>query len=120
VSRLSTPSILRTNSPSGNAALSPDETTLLVDNLTTKNFDVYRLPDNVPSTFLPFSSTRRFPKQCIFSGGAKVAVCGSDNNSVYVVDVTTSEGIQTLRCGEGSSKDFVHCRFADRYFQLGR
>jgi len=86
---------------SGNAALSPDETTLLVDNLTTKNFDVYRLPDNVPSTFLPFSSTRRFPKQCIFSEGAKVAVCGSDHNNVYIVDVTTSEGIQTLRCGEG-------------------
>jgi DNA-binding beta-propeller fold protein YncE len=76
---------------------------LLVDNLTSKNFEVYRLPDNVPSTFLPFGSTRRFPKQCIFSEGTKVAVCGSDNNRVYVVDVTTSEGIQTLRCGEGSS-----------------
>ena len=112
--------MLQANFPSGNAALSPDETTLLVDNLTTKNFDAYRLPDNVPSTFLPFSSTRRFPKQCIFSGGAKVAICGSDNNSVYVVDVTTSEGIQTLRCGEGSFRDFVLCRFADRYFQLGR
>jgi len=120
VSRLCTPSILLANSPSGNAALSPDETTLLVDNLTAKNFDVYRLPDNVPFTFLPFSSARRFPKQCIFSEGARVAVCGSDNNNVYVVDVTTSECIQTLRCGGGSSKDLIYRRFADRCFQLGR
>lgn len=82
---------------SGNAALSPDETTLLVDNITTKNFDIYRLPDNVPFTYLPFGSTRRYPKQCIFSEGTKVAVCGSDNNRVYVVDVATSESIQTLK-----------------------
>ncbi|KAF8059013.1 WD40-repeat-containing domain protein [Lyophyllum atratum] len=81
----------------GHAALSPDETTLLVDNITTGVFDLYKFPSSTPSNSLPFSSTRRFTKQCTFSEAGKVSVCGSDHGTVYLNDVATGESLQALR-----------------------
>ncbi|KAF8809198.1 hypothetical protein BYT27DRAFT_7094729, partial [Phlegmacium glaucopus] len=42
-----------------------------------------------------------FTKQCAFTDGAKIAVCGSDSNKVYIMDVTTGECLQTLTSGKG-------------------
>jgi DNA-binding beta-propeller fold protein YncE len=87
---------------SGHAVLSPDETTLVVDNLTTGTFDAYRFPASTPSISFSLTSTRRFTKQCVFGEGGKVAVCGSDNGRVHVVDVASGESIQSLPLGAGA------------------
>jgi hypothetical protein len=86
---------------SGNAVLSSDETTLIVDNLSTTIFDVYNFPANDPSRSLPLAPTRRFTKQCAFIDGTKTVVCGSDSNNVHIMDVTTGECLQTLTSGKG-------------------
>lgn len=87
---------------SGNAALSLDGTTLLVDNLTTGIFDTYRFPASTPSISFAWGSTRRFTKQGIFAEGGKVAICGSDSGKVQVTDVTTGEVVQSLMLGSGA------------------
>lgn len=81
--------------------MSPDSTNLLVDNLTTGTFDMYRFPASTPSTSFPLSSSRRFTKQCVFSEEGKIAVCGSDNGRVNVVDVGTGQCLQSL-CSDNS------------------
>ena len=86
---------------SGNAALSSDETTLIIDNLSTTVFEIYHFPANDPSRSLSLAPMRRFTKQCTFVDGAKTAVCGSDSNNVHVMDVTTGECLQTLTAGKG-------------------
>lgn len=87
---------------SGNAALSSDQSTLIIDNLSNQCFDIYTVPScHRKMAPLVFSSTLRFPKQCVFSDGAQVAICGSTTNKVYVVDVTSSDIIQTLVGGDG-------------------
>lgn len=86
---------------SGHASLSSDETILLVDNLTTGMFDAYRFPASTPCTTFSLSSTRRFTKQCVFAEGGKVAICGSDNGRVQVVDVSSGECLQSLPLGTG-------------------
>lgn len=88
---------------SGNAALSPDEAILLVDNLSTGTFDLYRFPATVPSTSFPLMSTRCITKQCVFAESGKVAICGSDHDTVYVVDLATSQLHQSLRSDSGES-----------------
>lgn len=93
---------------SGNAALSPDETTLLVDNLTTGTFDIYRFPSSVPSSSFALTSTRKFAKQCVFSERGKVAVCGSDCGKVHVVDVATGQCLQSLRTEKGNDPHELH------------
>ncbi|KAF8874087.1 WD40-repeat-containing domain protein [Infundibulicybe gibba] len=81
----------------GNAVLSPDETTLVVDNLTSGLFDVYHFPDNTPIMSLSMKPTRRFAKQCAFGESMKVVVCGSDNGNVQVVDLGTGSRLQSLQ-----------------------
>uniref|UniRef100_A0A8H8CE81 Uncharacterized protein n=1 Tax=Psilocybe cubensis TaxID=181762 RepID=A0A8H8CE81_PSICU len=86
----------------GSASLSSDETLLLVDNLATGNFDVYQIADNSPLRSLPIGSTRRFSKQCAFFEGSKIAVCGSDTNKVFIVDVANNYVVQTLTTCRGT------------------
>lgn len=92
---------LNINTISGNAALSPDETTLLVDNLSTGTFDLYRFPSSIPALSFPLTLTQRFAKQCTFSEGGKVAICGSDCGMVYVMDVGTGICLQSLLSEKG-------------------
>jgi hypothetical protein len=93
--------LLKATPISGNAALSPDETTLLVDNLTTGTFDLYRFPASISTSSFPLTSTRRFAKQCVFSEGGKIAICGSDCGRVQVVDVVTGKLLQSLLSEKG-------------------
>ena len=88
---------------------------LLVDNLTTGQFEVYQFPASTPSTSFVTRSTRRFTKQCTFSEGVKVAVCGSDNGVVEVVDVVTGEVLQSLHPNSGQSTCFQLSRHSPCY-----
>lgn len=103
----------------GNAALSSDHSTLIVDNLLNRSFDVYFIPSIARPASLAFSAKPRYPRQCIFSENAKIAVCGSTINKVYVVDVTANEIVQTLEAGEGEQHPYsgISCSFThlDRY-----
>ncbi len=85
----------------GNAALSSDHSTLIVDNILNRSFDVYYIPSIARPASLAFSAKPRYPRQCIFSENAKIAVCGSTINKVYIVDVTANEIVQALEAGEG-------------------
>ncbi|KAF8963378.1 WD40-repeat-containing domain protein [Flammula alnicola] len=84
----------------GNAALSTDENTLLVDNVSSHRFDVYTIPSATPLQSLSMTSTRHFIKQCQFLDGTKMALCGSDTNKMHIIEVTTNECIQTLVSGK--------------------
>ena len=84
----------------GNASLSSDHSTLIVDNMLNRSFDVYFVPSIARPACLTFSAKPRYPRQCIFSESARIAVCGSTINKVYVVDVTANEIIQTLEARE--------------------
>ena len=89
----------------GNASLSSDQTTLLVDNLTKKTFDVYHVPTKSLAATLVFSAlpaTQRYTKQCTFSEGSEIAVCGSTTNMIYVVDMAANEVLQKLTAGDGT------------------
>ena len=85
----------------GNASLSSDQTTLL----TKKTFDVYHVPTKSLAATLVFSAlpaTQRYTKQCTFSEGSEIAVCGSTTNTIYVVDVAANEVLQKLTAGDGT------------------
>ncbi|KAF8238334.1 hypothetical protein L208DRAFT_1375255 [Tricholoma matsutake] len=41
----------------------------------------------------------QFTKQCMFAEGRKVAICGSDNSRVQVMDVFSDECLQSLPLG---------------------
>lgn len=86
---------------SGNAALSPDENLLLIDNLSTGTFDIYRFPASVPSLSFSLKSTRCFTKQCFFAEGGNIAICGSDHAQVFIMDTATGEYLQALQSDVG-------------------
>lgn len=86
---------------SGFAVLSSNQHTLLVNNLTTGQFDCYDFPEHIPSISLPVSSTRRIVKQCAFTD-QQTAVCGSDNGHVYIFNIETGNCLQKLPHGKGA------------------
>ncbi len=90
---------------SGGAALSSDQSTLIIDNLTGRRFDVHAIPSASLIASLNFSSSSPYTKQCIFSEGAKIAVCGSTVNKIHLVDVTTNEIVQALTARNGESSE---------------
>ncbi|KAF8223748.1 hypothetical protein L208DRAFT_1381361 [Tricholoma matsutake] len=49
----------------------------------------------------------RFTKQCVFMEGGKVAICGSDNSRVQVVDVFSGECLQSLPLGTGQERELI-------------
>lgn len=89
---------------SGSAALSPDEKTLVVDNLTTRTFDFYTFPSSTPSSSFSLNSIRRFAKQCIFAEGGTIAIVGSDRGLVHMVDIATNKCLDPLRFDKGTNK----------------
>jgi hypothetical protein len=80
---------------------------LLVDNLSTGTFNIYYFPATIPSSSFSARSTRCFAKQGVFAEGGKVAICGSDQGWVNVVDVMTSERLQCLRSDVGELQTSV-------------
>ncbi|KAF5327383.1 hypothetical protein D9619_003899 [Psilocybe cf. subviscida] len=86
----------------GGSALANDDTTLLVNNLSTGNFDLYHIPDETPLRSLPVLSIRRFTKQCSFlEGSTRLALCGGDTNTMSVIDLSRDEIIASLQTGTG-------------------
>ncbi|KAG6915608.1 hypothetical protein DXG01_010723 [Tephrocybe rancida] len=80
----------------GNAALSKSGGQLLIDNLSTGAFDVYKFPSSTPASSFDMVSPRRFVKQCQFSEEDHIAVCGSDHGKVYVVNPNDGATTQVL------------------------
>ncbi|KAG6905967.1 hypothetical protein DXG01_016610 [Tephrocybe rancida] len=86
---------------SGNAALSVDESTLLVGNLNTGAFDVYRFPSTIPHSSLPDPATRLFTRDIVFAEQSKIAVGGSDTGVVLIVDLADLKTVQKLTVSPG-------------------
>ncbi|KNZ79438.1 hypothetical protein J132_09973 [Termitomyces sp. J132] len=80
----------------GNATISPDESILLVDNLTTNSFDLYRFPTGNLVTSIPSKAVERFVKGIVFAEGGKIAICGSDQQFVQIIDLTSQRRCQDL------------------------
>ncbi|KAG6912205.1 hypothetical protein DXG01_016439, partial [Tephrocybe rancida] len=83
----------------GHTALSPREDFMLSHNLSEGHFQIHRFPASTPDGILPFTaqtSDRRITIQGCFAEEGKVAVCGSDHGTVYVVDVMTRALLQKL------------------------
>ncbi|KAG6884258.1 hypothetical protein C0993_012731 [Termitomyces sp. T159_Od127] len=81
---------------SGNTVLSPDGTVLLVDNLSTNNFDFYRFPAGNLKISIPSRSVERLVKGVAFAEGGKFAVCGSDQRFAQIIDLSTNRLCQEL------------------------
>jgi WD40 repeat protein len=82
---------------SGFVAFSPDERLKAVHDLVT---DCYSLYDNTnPTTPLisltPAGNTRKIKGACFGEGGGTL-VCGGDNGSVYLYDVSEHQELQRL------------------------
>ncbi|KAG5221277.1 hypothetical protein IMY05_C4445000700 [Salix suchowensis] len=80
------------NTPSGGSALSQDSSKLLVNNLTTNNFDLFSFPDIIKlRTFtIPETSTSHKIKMGIFAGiSNELVLCGSLHDKVYLFDSVT-------------------------------
>ncbi|KAG6835247.1 hypothetical protein H0H93_003556, partial [Arthromyces matolae] len=80
----------------GNAAISPDGNTMLLDNLTTKEFNICRFPSCVLETSIPSKSNDRIVKGIVFAEDGKFAICGSDRQLVQVINLATHEVWQEL------------------------
>ncbi|KAK1228789.1 hypothetical protein PQX77_008170 [Marasmius sp. AFHP31] len=80
----------------GNACLSDPPDYLLIHNLVTGNFDNYDFPALSKRHSLEGGSRIPVVKQAIFAERNKVAVCGSDDGSVYVYDVRSGVLLQRL------------------------
>ncbi|KAF5378266.1 hypothetical protein D9615_008693 [Tricholomella constricta] len=80
----------------GNACLSPDRRRLIVNNLNTGAFDLYKFPSRSPYASSTVTSVRRWATQCTFAETAAYSVGGSDNGRVVVFDVTSGKTVDTL------------------------
>ena len=88
---------------SGNAMVSPSETMLLSNNLSTGRFDLYEFPGAVLSTSLSVSARRKFVKPCLFAEREyQTAVLGSDDGHVYIYDTRSGDLLQTLQHETGA------------------
>ena len=103
---------------SGSAALSPDGSTMLVNNLNAGTFDIYCLPSNAihrafsldpmglkKPTFVEDSA---MVKQCAFAEAREVAICRSDRNLVQTVNIATGKILQPLVTNQGEASLVSH------------
>ncbi|KAH7906906.1 WD40-repeat-containing domain protein [Hygrophoropsis aurantiaca] len=81
----------------GHAALSPDEKTVLISNLSD-GADLYLVGQSHPSNLFksPSNSQTNVPVQVIFFGGGNSVLCGSVVGCVHIWNVKTGECEQVL------------------------
>ncbi|KAF9493503.1 WD40 repeat-like protein [Pleurotus eryngii] len=87
----------------GGSALSQDSSKLLVNNLTTNNFDLFSFPDIIKlRTFtIPETSTSHKIKMGIFAGiSNELVLCGSLHDKVYLFDSVTGACLGGLHHGK--------------------
>ncbi|KAG6896250.1 hypothetical protein C0992_009511 [Termitomyces sp. T32_za158] len=80
----------------GNAVLSPDGSALLVDNLNTNDFDLFRFPTGSLHTSISSKSLERIVKGVAFVEGGKFIACGSNQRFIQVIDLATHRLYQEL------------------------
>ena len=91
---------------SGHAALSPREDLLLVHNLTENCMQVHHFPRSLPQAVIPVNFNRKLTVQGAWAEDSKIAVCGSDHDTIYVLDVVMQEVVQKLMA---SGKLTIYC-----------
>lgn len=101
-----TESLKFTSFLSGEAVLSKNWNKLLINNLTTGEFDLYEFPQETPLKTYSVPSTRRKIKQCAFLDNDELVVCGSDNGKVYLFEANTGDVVQELQQDSGTSFDY--------------
>ncbi|KAF7426483.1 hypothetical protein PC9H_008852 [Pleurotus ostreatus] len=100
----------------GYATLSRDSTKLLVNNLSTNNFDLYAFPENTfMRTFtIPEKTIRHKIKQGTFAGdNDEFVICGSLHGKVYVFNTESGACIEELRHDPST----LPCLFRFRFLQ---
>lgn len=87
---------------SGSSAVSAARDLHLVQNLTTGCFDLLQLQDDTKLFSIPVFTRSNCVKQCEFSEDDRVAILGSEDGTVRVIDVRTGYLIQTMDHGGGT------------------
>ncbi|KAF9497495.1 WD40 repeat-like protein [Pleurotus eryngii] len=83
----------------GGSVLSKDLSKLLINNLTTNNFDLFSFPEigKVRTFTIPETSPSHKIKMAIFSGaGEQFVLCGSLHNKIYLFDSATGACLEQL------------------------
>ncbi|KAG6887470.1 hypothetical protein C0992_012146 [Termitomyces sp. T32_za158] len=80
----------------GNSVLSPDGSVLLVDNLNTNDFDIFRFPAGNLQATIPSKSLERVVKGIAFAECGKFIVCGSDQRFAQIINSATHRVCQEL------------------------
>jgi uncharacterized protein YjiK len=88
--------------PSGSAALSDDESFLLVDNLV-KGFDLYHYPRTSPSETFTIVRDKAYIHEAIFLEDVSSVACGSDHGKLYLYSLETTKLLQALKHGRKTS-----------------
>ncbi|KAG6884125.1 hypothetical protein C0992_006946, partial [Termitomyces sp. T32_za158] len=80
----------------GHAVLSPREDFLLVHNLTESYMQLHRFPGSLAEAVFPVNFKRQITIQGAWAEDGKIAVCGSDHDTIYVLNAVTQEIVQQL------------------------
>jgi len=88
--------------PSGSAALSDDESFLLVDNLV-KGFDLYHYPRTSPTETFTIARDKVYIHEAIFLEEANSVARSSDHGKLYLYSLETTKQLQTLKHGPKTS-----------------
>lgn len=91
--------------------MSPDENILLIDNLTTNDFDLYRFPSGTFLSSIPSKAAERFVKGVVFAERGKIAVCGSDQQFAQIIDLTSKRQCQELISGNREFASIQCCLY---------
>ena len=65
-------------------------------NLTENCMQVHHFPRSLPQAVLPVNFNRKLTFQGAWAEDSKIAVCGSDHDTIYVLDVVMQEVVQKL------------------------
>lgn len=87
----------------GNTTLCYRDRLLLVDNLAT-GFDLYDFPRSSPSFTFRVPMAKRSIKSAVFAEQASVVICGSDHGKIYIFSTGSSEPMQVIKHGGGTTE----------------
>ncbi|KAF9493802.1 WD40 repeat-like protein [Pleurotus eryngii] len=100
----------------GGSVLSQDSSKLLVNNLTTHNFDLYTFPElsKLRTFTVPKTSTSHRIKMGIFSGASdELVLCGSLHDKIYLFDTMTGACLEQLVHGQDAYHKLVQMLATD-------
>ncbi|KAK0219420.1 WD40-repeat-containing domain protein [Armillaria nabsnona] len=99
----------------GSATLSPDHKAMAVHNLVNNNFDLYRPIQSIAPIPLDIGACSRLPKKSAFAEeNARMLVCGGEDGTVHIFDVSTGKSVQTLEHDSDTSTIYAVATYSSQ------